>query len=85
MPTLRSSYKRLRQNRKARIRNRAARSLLRTSIKKAQTATSREEAEALLPGAVSVIDRSVKKGVIHRNLAARYKSRLARRVATLEA
>ena len=85
MPTLRSSYKRLRQNRKARIRNKAARSLLRSSIKKAQTATSREEAEALLPDAVSIIDRSVKKGVIHRNLAARYKSRLAKRVGALEA
>ncbi|MDP6777973.1 MAG: 30S ribosomal protein S20 [Candidatus Latescibacteria bacterium] len=84
MPTLRSSYKRLRQNRKARIRNRAARSLLRTSIKKAQAATGREEALALLPGAMSVIDRSVKKGVIHRNMAARYKSRLTRRVGALE-
>ena len=85
MPKLRSSWKRMRQAQKARLRNKAVRSLLRSTIKKVQTASSKAEAEALLPHAQSVIDKTVKKGVVHRNAAARYKSRLARRVGTMEA
>ncbi len=79
MPTLKSSYKRLRQNRKAWLRNRSARSALRTVLKKAANTSDRTEMETLMPQAVSVIDKSVKKGVLHRNTAARYKSSLARR------
>jgi ribosomal protein S20 len=48
-------------------------------------ATSREQAFALLPGTVSVIDRTARKGMIHRKAAARVKSRLARFVAALPA
>ncbi len=77
MPRLRSSRKRLRQSRNARTRNKAARSVLRTAVKKEQTASSRTEAEALLPEAISVIDKSRKKGVVHRRAASRQKSRLA--------
>ena len=83
MPTLKSSYKRLRQNRKARLRNKSARSALRTVLKKAANTTDREETESLMPQAVSVIDKSVKKGILHRNTAARYKSDLARRANAL--
>ena len=83
MPTLKSSYKRLRQNHKARLRNKSARSALRTVLKKAANTTGREEAESLMPQAVSVIDKSVKKGILHRNTAARYKSDLARRANAL--
>ncbi len=83
MPTLKSSYKRLRQNQKARLRNKSARSALRTVLKKAANTTDREETESLMPQAVSVIDKSVKKGILHRNTAARYKSNLARRANAL--
>ncbi len=83
MPTLKSSYKRLRQNGKARLRNKSARSALRTVLKKAANTTDREETESLMPQAVSVIDKSVKKGILHRNTAARYKSDLARRANAL--
>ena len=83
MPTLKSSYKRLRQNRKAQLRNKSARSALRTVLKKAANTTDREETESLMPQAVSVIDKSVKKGILHRNTAARYKSDLARRANAL--
>ena len=83
MPKLKSSKKRLRQNYRARLRNRGVRSLMRSSIKKIQTAQGREQAEALLPEVVSVIDKTAKKGVIHRNTAARFKSRLVRQVNSM--
>ena len=85
MPKLKSSWKRMRQAQKARLRNKGVRSLLRSTIRKVQTASSKAEAEALLPQAQSVIDKTVKKGVVHRNAAARYKSRLVRYVGTMEA
>lgn len=83
MPTLKSSYKRLRQNRRARLRNRSARSELRTVLKKASNTSDKGEMEALMPQAVSIIDKSVKKGVLHRNTAGRYKSDLARRANSM--
>jgi small subunit ribosomal protein S20 len=53
---------------------------MRTSIKKIQAAQDKAEAQALLPEVVSVIDKTVKRGVIHKNMAARYKSKLVRAV-----
>ena len=85
MPKLASSKKRLRQNEKARLRNKSVRTLLRSTVKKVTSASSKEEAEALLGPAQSVIDKTVKKGVIHANAAARYKSKITRHVAALEA
>jgi len=85
LPTLKSSKKRLRQAEKARIRNKGVRSNLRSTIKKVLTATTKSEAEVLLNQAQSTIDRTVKKGVIHVNAAARYKSKLTRHVAAIEA
>ena len=48
-------------------------------------ARNKAEAAALLPQAMSVIDRTIKKGVLHERTGARYKSRLARHVDALEA
>ena len=67
------------------MRNRTVRSLMRNTIKKVRVATDRAEAEALLPQAMSAIDRSAQKGVIHRNTAARYKSQLVHQVDAIEA
>jgi len=53
---------------------------MKTAIKKVMTASSREEATEALRRATSIIDRTASKGVIHRNAAARYKSRLAKLV-----
>ncbi|HZX61441.1 MAG: 30S ribosomal protein S20 [candidate division NC10 bacterium] len=81
MPTTASAAKRLRQTRRRTLRNRAIRSRLRTSIKRARQAAAsgeREAAIALFRGAVALIDRSASKGIIHPRTAARYKSRLAR-------
>jgi small subunit ribosomal protein S20 len=63
--------------------NRRNKSILRTRIKTIRTAIAnknREEAEKLLPATISTIDKSVKKGAIHRRTGDRYKSRLSRQV-----
>jgi small subunit ribosomal protein S20 len=79
----RSARKRIRQNETVRRRNRGDRSELRTRIKTLRQAIADKSPEAakLLPQTVSLIDRLVKKGVIRENTAARYKSRLTRRLA----
>lgn len=84
MPKLASSKKRMRQAEKARLRNKGTRSSLRTSLKKILETNSKEEAEALINRTQSIIDKTAQKGVIHRNAAARYKSRVRRHVADLE-
>lgn len=79
MANHKSAEKRIRQNEKRRVINRANRSRMRTEIKKLRTALALGDvgrAQELLPAIVSVIDKSIQKGVIHRNAAARYKSRL---------
>jgi len=85
LPKLASSKKRLRQAQRAQLRNKAARSILRSTLKKVLSTSSKDEAESLVNGAQSVIDKTVKKGVIHLNAGARHKSRLRRHVAALEA
>jgi small subunit ribosomal protein S20 len=57
---------------------------LRTSIKKILATNSAEEAEALINRTQSIIDKTAKKGVIHRNAAARYKSKMRHHIAALE-
>lgn len=79
MPNLKSSKKDLRRSRAAALRNRAQRSALRTAVKKART-TGAAAADQL--NAVSLLDRAARKGLIHKNAAARVKSRLARLAAT---
>ena len=88
MANTKSAEKRNRQNVKARERNRAHRSRLRTAIKSLRAAiTSGDAAKAqeLLPQTFSVIDATAQKKVIHANTASRYKSRLAKTVASLGA
>ena len=81
----RSAEKRIRQNEKLRLRNRSDRSRLRGDIKKLRQVIANEDtdkARQLLPSTTSLIDRMVKKGIIHENTGSRYKSRLAKLVAT---
>jgi len=80
-----SAIKRVRQNVERRIRNRSNRSRLRSQIKKLRHALETAnlgEAKKLLPETASLVDVMVKKGIIHKNAGNRYKSRLARRVAS---
>ena len=81
-----SAVKRVRQNERRRNRNRSDRTRLRTQIKKlreAIDAKNTDEANKLLPDTVSLVDVMIKKGVIHENAGARYKSRLTQRVNSI--
>lgn len=82
MPRIKSAKKRMRQTKTRTARNRAARSELRTIIKKVRSATNAAEAQAALQQADSVLDRAGRKNLVHRNTAARTKSRLAKLVTT---
>lgn len=75
MPNIKSSKKDLRRSRAAAARNRAQRSALRTAVKKAKTATAAADDRL---NAVSLLDRAARKGLIHKNAAARQKSKLAK-------
>lgn len=87
MANIKSQIKRNKQNEKARLRNKAVRSNLKTRIKSAEAAAvaGGEESEATLRTAIATIDRAATKGVIHKNAAARKKSRLVKRLARLSA
>jgi len=81
-----SALKRARQNEKRRLRNRMAIGEMRTAIKKFRALVAEkkgEDARSALPSVCALIDRTRKKGGIHANTAARYKSRLARVLARL--
>ncbi len=75
MPNIASAKKNMRKTRAATVRNRAQRSALRSALKKAKapTATAEERLDA-----VSLLDRAARKGLVHPNLAARQKSKMAR-------
>jgi small subunit ribosomal protein S20 len=84
---IKSQIKRNRQNEKARLRNKAVRSELRTRTKNAVTAAE-EGAENLVAAtqlAIKKLDKAAAKGVIHKNQAARRKSRLMAQIAKLQA
>lgn len=81
-----SALKRVRQEERRTVVNRRTRTRLRHQIRamrRALTAKDGDAATKLLPATFSVIDRSAKAGVIKKNTAARYKSRLHVRVKTL--
>lgn len=83
-----SAIKRVRQNAERRLRNRSNRSRLKTEIKKLRQAIDEknvELAKKLLPPTMSLVDVMVKKGILHENAGNRYKSRLARRLASVSA
>jgi small subunit ribosomal protein S20 len=82
-----SQKKRNRQNEKRRLRNKAVRNELKTRTKRAEAAAAAgaDDSEALLRVAMKRIDQAAAKGVIHPNAANRRKSRLAKRLARLQA
>ena len=86
MPNIKSAAKRRRQNEKRRLRNRGVRGRMRTQIKKFRQLLKEEkieDARNMLQDLYSVIDKTVSKGVIHANTAARYKSRLTKHLHSL--
>ena len=78
MANIKSAEKRIRQTARKRARNKTRISHLRSAIKKYRQLDSTKKTSAL-PGTHSEIDRALRKGVIHRRAAARYKSRLAKK------
>jgi len=76
MANIKSAKKRIGQSEKRRARNKSVRSRLRSSIKKHRSGDGSKSES--LPATYSEIDVALKKGAIHRNAAARYKSRLAK-------
>ena len=75
MPNIASAKKNLRKSRAAAIRNRAQRSQLKTALKSAKAPSSSPEVKL---AAVKLLDRAARKGLIHKNAAARHKSHLAK-------
>ena len=76
MPIKMSAKKRLRQNKKRRLRNRAIKTSLKTITKKTRDAKDIAESNGLLKEAYKAYDMAVSKGVIHKNNGARHKSKL---------
>jgi small subunit ribosomal protein S20 len=84
---IKSQIKRNKQNEKARLRNKAVKSELKTSVRKfreAADAGNLEEAEAALRAAAVKFDKAASKGVIHKNQAANRKSAIAKRAEALK-
>ena len=84
MPNNPSAKKRMRQEEKRRLHNRMVKSIVKTQVTKARHAINAEEdfavSEEAVRAAISELDRAAKKGVIHRNNAARRKSRLMKQL-----
>lgn len=83
MPNTKSAAKRLRQNLAHRARNRSVKSAVRTQVRKVREAVEAgdiDKAEAEFRLAAQALDKAAGKNVIHRNTAARMKSRLQSRI-----
>ncbi len=83
MANIKSQIKRNRQNEKRRLRNRSVRSELRTHQKAAEAAAGTDDEAEALRVAIKKIDMATAKGVLHKNTAARRKSRLVARIREL--
>ena len=86
MANIKSQIKRNKTNEKARLRNKAVKSSLKTSVRKfreAADAGDKEQAIALERTASRALDKAVSKGVIHKYQAANRKSAIAKRAAAL--
>ncbi|MEU4082770.1 30S ribosomal protein S20 [Streptomyces aureus] len=87
MANIKSQIKRIKTNEKARLRNKAVKSSLKTAIRKAREAVAAgdvEKATVAAREASRKLDKAVSKGVIHKNQAANKKSALASKVASLQ-
>lgn len=83
MPQHKSAIKRVRQNEKRRKQNQPQLSKMKTLVKHALETNEKEEAEKAVKEATAYLDKLASKGLIHKNFAARRKSRLAKHVNNL--
>ena len=82
-----SALKRVRQTEKRTVRNRANASLLRGQLRELREALAKGDksaAEVVYRKTASVLDKAIQKGTLHENTAARYKSRLSKRLTALK-
>lgn len=86
MANIKSQIKRNRQNDKRRLRNRVYRGTARIAVRSARTAMDAgvPESKAALVSAISALDKAAEQGVLHKNNAARRKSRLMKAFAKME-
>ena len=86
MANTKSAEKRIRSNERKRLRNQMYRSRVKTMIRKAEELIfGGESSEDAVREAISTLDRAAVKGIIHKNNAARRKSRLAKKLAKFQA
>ena len=78
MPNIASAKKNMRKSRAATVRNRAQRSALRTALKRAKAPEAAGDDRL---SAISLLDRAARKGLIHKNAAARQKSKMMKKAA----
>ena len=86
MANIKSQMKRIKTNEKARQRNVAVKSALKTAVRRVRTAAESGDAAAAataLANATKALDKAASKGIIHKNQAANRKSGLAKQVAGL--
>ncbi len=76
MPNIKSVIKDVKKSRQRRLRNLSWKSKIKTFVKKTMAAFGTEKAPELISATASVIDSAAQKGIIHKNAAARRKSRL---------
>lgn len=87
MPNIKSAKKRVLVNEKKNSDNRVQLTLVKNAVKKINAAIDTnniEEAERLLPETMSVLDKAVTKGIMHKNTAANKKSGIAKRIADIK-
>ncbi|EJY57034.1 ribosomal protein S20 [Alicyclobacillus hesperidum URH17-3-68] len=86
MPNIKSAKKRVLVAKRQTLRNTSLKSALRTSIRKFESAYATqdvEQAQETLRAAIRALDKAVTKGILHKNAAARKKSRLTKRLNAL--
>jgi small subunit ribosomal protein S20 len=83
MANHKSALKRIRQNESKRVHNRYYAKTMRNALRDFRALTDKKEAEEHFPKMSSLIDKLVKKNIIHKNKAANLKSKMAKQVSTL--
>ena len=78
-----SAIKRIRQNEKRRVHNKYYARTMRNALRDFRALTDKKQAEERFPKLASLIDKLVKKNIIHKNKAANLKSKMAKQVSTL--
>lgn len=84
LPNIKSVVKDVKKSGERRLRNLAWRSKIKTFVKKTRQAIGSPEEAAMLKATSSVVDSAAQKGIIHKNAAARRKSRMMKRAAKTE-